>query len=320
LTACTGGGFTNLSVVKEEMKEAVGGVREAWACGQKEEDQYPGEVASVASVDSEAVRLRRLTSWGTIGTVETSYSEATLGTLQNNLDDDGRPIDPKLLEKMMSEKRQPKKKPTVKFEYPPISSVRECPRHNVEDLPMLFFTEEELDQIEDDRECTEIADDVEVVAVSSSVTIADSPASPSSSVEQSLQVAASSGSSSAATGTNKFSAHVPTPRMWSKRKGGGTYFSFSQSEEAKSPRSPKSSLLRPNDSPTGRGRAAQREDSSKPRRHAGTPRRGSQPDIVEEEEVAEGIAETPTKKDDPRLIQSVQIYLRERSTLKSPTK
>jgi hypothetical protein len=319
LTACTGGGLSNLSVVKEEMNQAVGGVRDAWACVQREDDdQYPDEGASIATVDSEAVRLRRLTSWGTIGTVDTSYSEATFGTLQNYMDDDGRPIDPKLVEKMMSEKRQKKKKPSVKFEYPPISSVRECPRHHVEDLPILFFTEEELDQIEDDRECTEIADDVEVVAVSSSLTIADSPASPSSSVEPRVEEAPSSDSSSPAKGTNKFSAHLPTPRMWSKRKGGGTYFSFSQSEEAKSLCSPKSALLSPKD--TSRGRAAQREDSSKPRRRACTPRRGAEPEIVEEEKVAEGIAETPMEKDDPRLIKSVQIYLRERSTFKSPTK
>jgi hypothetical protein len=331
LTACAGGGVVlpNLSQMKmavgearaawdvSDVKEAVGG---AMACGQSENDRdfrYPSSGASVASEDSEAMRVRRLTSWGTTGTVDTSYSEATIGMLdEHNFDDDGNLIDPKLLEKMMSEKRQSQtKKRTVKFDYPPISSVRECPRHNVEDLPMLFFTEEELYQIEDDRECTEIADDVEVVAVSSSVTAYDNPVSPSLSVEsskskQSSHTDPSSGSSSAPSPVNKFSAYNPTPRMWSKRKGGGNYFSFSQQEDSK-----KGSLLPPGDS--SRGRAAHRDDPDKPRRRTGTPRRGSEPDTSSSlEDVAEEIA----KKDDSRLIKSVQIYLRERSTApKSPS-
>jgi hypothetical protein len=329
LTACAGGGvLPNLSEMKiavgearaawevSDVKEAVGGVRDAMACGPRcgqsaydRDFRYPGPEASVASEDSEAMRLRRLTSWGTIGTVDTSYSEATLGMLEHNVDDDGNPIDPKLLEKMMtSEKRQSQRKRKVKFEYPPISSVRECPRHNVEDLPMLFFTEEELYEIEDDRECTEMTDDVEVVAVSSSITTYDNPVSPSLSAEsgkskQSSYSDPSSGSSSAPSALNKFSAYNPTPRKWSKRKGVGAYFSFSQQEDSK-----KDSLPPPDDS--NRGRATQRDDSSKPRRRAGTPRRGSEPVDTEEEDIAEGIA----KKEDHRLIKSVQIYLRERST------
>jgi hypothetical protein len=329
LTACAGGGLPNHSEVKiavgearaawdlSDAKVAVGEARAAMACGQRENDRdfhYPGPGASsLASEDSEAMRVRRLTSWGTIGTVDTSYSEATFGVLENNVDDDGNPIDPKLLEKMMSEKRQSQKKRTVKFEYPPISSVRECPRHHVEDLPMLFFTEEELYQIEDDRECTEIADDVEVVAVSSSVTY-DNPVSPSVSIE-SRKSKQSSGSSSVPSPSNKLSAHIPSPRMWSKRKGSGTYFSFSQQEDSKSSHSPKSSLPPPIDS--SRGRSAQPDDPSKPRRRASTPRRGSEPENGKEEDVTEGIE----KKDDSRLIKSVQIYLRERSTApKSPSK
>ena len=178
---------------------------------------------------------------------------------------------------------------------------------------MLFFTQEELFQIEDDRECTEIADDVEVVAVSSSITAYDNPVSPCLSAEsgkskQSSHTDPSSGSSSAPSPPNKFSAYNPTPRMWSKRKGVGGYFSFSQQEDSKTSGSPEGSLVPPNDS--SRGQAAQRDDPSKPRRRAGTPRRGSEPADAEEEDVPEKIA----KKDDPRLIKSVQIYLRERST------
>ena len=41
-------------------------------------------------------------------------------------------------------------------------------RPDPEDLPNLFFTEDELDQIEDDRYSTMSTDDVEIVAVSSS--------------------------------------------------------------------------------------------------------------------------------------------------------
>lgn len=339
LTACTGGGIPNLSEVKlaigqaraawdlSEVKEAVGGAgRAAVACSGQRKYKYDTDLhnpvssgASVdESIDSEAMQVRRLTSWGTIGTADTSYSEATLGMLEHSVDDDGNPIDKKLWEKMMSGKRQSQqRKRTVKFEYPPISSVRECPRHNLEDLPMLFFTEEELYQIEDDRECTEIADDVEVVAVSSSITTYDSPVSPSVSVEsakskQSFQSSPSSGTSPAASPPNKFTTHVPTPRMWSKRKG--TYFSFSQSEDPKSSRSHKNSVQQTSDS--YRGRAAQRDDSNNPRKRAGTPRRGAEPEPAEDEDVSDGIAKT----DEPRLIKSVQIYLRERSTNpKSPS-
>jgi hypothetical protein len=295
LSACTGG-VPNLSKVKQ----AVGDVRAAWACGQGDEQEYfpqyfphPTSGASITSLDEEDLRVRRLTSWGTIGTIDTSYSEATL--IPHQLDDDGNTIDPKILEKMMSEKRQSQRKRTVKFDYPPISSLRECPRHDPNDLPRLFFTEEELDQIEDDRENTEVADDIEVVAVSSSISF-DNPSSPSfassesGKSKQSLQKAPSVGG---------YASNVP--RVWSKRKGGGTYFSFSQSQDAKSTSS------KPDDS--NRGRTAQRNEPSKPRRRAGTPRRGAGPGIVEEREGSR-------KQEDQRLIKSVQIYLRERSTAK----
>jgi hypothetical protein len=86
-------------------------------------------------------------------------------------DDEGNAINPVLLEKAKRHREQRKKKKgrkrLVKFDYPPISSLRECPRADPADLPNLFFTEDELDQIEDDRFNTKTADDVEIVAISS---------------------------------------------------------------------------------------------------------------------------------------------------------
>jgi len=58
----------------------------------------------------------------------------------------------------------------VKFDYPPIKSLRQYTPPNPEDLPNLFFTEHELDQIEDDRYSTMSTDDIEIVAVSSKET------------------------------------------------------------------------------------------------------------------------------------------------------
>lgn len=61
---------------------------------------------------------------------------------------------------------QPKQR-VVQFQYPPISSVRQCPRIDPEEIPTLFYSEEELDMFEEDRKSTFAADDVEIVAISS---------------------------------------------------------------------------------------------------------------------------------------------------------
>jgi hypothetical protein len=87
-------------------------------------------------------------------------------------DDDGCLIDPALVEaalktKKKKKKRRGRRKKVVKFDYPPISSLRQYTRPAPEDLPKLFFTEHELDQIEDDRYSTMSTDDIEIVAVSS---------------------------------------------------------------------------------------------------------------------------------------------------------
>mmetsp|Transcript_44326 Transcript_44326/g.44965 ORF Transcript_44326/g.44965 Transcript_44326/m.44965 type:complete len:420 (+) Transcript_44326:307-1566(+) len=64
-------------------------------------------------------------------------------------------------------KGERRSKKVVKFDYPPIKSLRQYIRPDRADLPKLFFTEEELDQIEDDRYSTMSTDDIEIVAVSS---------------------------------------------------------------------------------------------------------------------------------------------------------
>ena len=89
-------------------------------------------------------------------------------------DDDGSLIDPALVEAALKKqeakkkkKRKGRRKRVVKFDYPPISSLRQYTRPDPEDLPNLFFTEDELDQIEDDRYSTMSTDDIEIVAVAS---------------------------------------------------------------------------------------------------------------------------------------------------------
>jgi len=58
-----------------------------------------------------------------------------------------------------------RRKRVVQFHYPPVSSLRQCPRTDPKDVPNLFYSPEELDQIEYDRDETAGADDVELVAV-----------------------------------------------------------------------------------------------------------------------------------------------------------
>lgn len=65
--------------------------------------------------------------------------------------------------------QNPKKKSAtpkkVHFQYPPITSLRLRPRTQEEEIGKLFFVEDELDQIEDDRIGTEATDDVETLVV-----------------------------------------------------------------------------------------------------------------------------------------------------------
>ncbi|KAL7580166.1 hypothetical protein ACA910_012919 [Epithemia clementina (nom. ined.)] len=106
--------------------------------------------------DDEREQLQRLTSWNTLETVGTSIT--------NGSEKENGPTMTRKRTRRQSEGR----KRIVQFDYPIISSLKECPRPDPRDLPNLYFTEEELGQIEDDRESTYTADDVEVVCVSSS--------------------------------------------------------------------------------------------------------------------------------------------------------
>lgn len=172
--------------VKEAMSKAVNGdlnnvANDIWkfAAGSKDDDD--NTVGSLDTLQEENNQLRRLGSWGTVNTAGTGGTADTgLNGLESsgptpdeihiNLeDDDGNIIHPVLLQKTQQarEKRTPRREKLVKFDYPPIKSLRQCPRPDPEDLPNLFFTEHELDQIEDDRYSTMSTDDIEIVAVSS---------------------------------------------------------------------------------------------------------------------------------------------------------
>lgn len=117
-----------------------------WDCGSPSKDHQRGDKygcgnwtttgdADDMSESSETAQLHRLASWGTYGT---------------------------------NEDKKKRKPASVQFAYPPISSLREVPRTDPEELESLFFTTEELDLYEQDRRQTTTVDDVEIVAVSTS--------------------------------------------------------------------------------------------------------------------------------------------------------
>lgn len=149
-----------------------------FAGGGRDSDE--NTVATFDTMQDETNQIRRLGSWGTVntcgsgGTNDTGFASCDTGQTPREInfvvaDDDGNMIDPVLFQKAQKtrEKRTSRRKKLVKFDYPPIKSLRQCPRPDPEDLPNLFFTEDELYQIEDDRYCTMSTDDIEIVAVSS---------------------------------------------------------------------------------------------------------------------------------------------------------
>lgn len=132
-------------------------------------DEDDNTVGTYDTLQEENNMIRRLGSWNTINTIETTGTLDTANVSGDARfeDDDGNMIDPKLLEKAQKarEKRRPRRKKIVKFDYPPVKSMKQFPRHDPENLPNLFFTEQELDQIECDRYSTMSTDDIEIVAV-----------------------------------------------------------------------------------------------------------------------------------------------------------
>jgi len=122
----------------------------------------------------------RMNSWETNGTFTTVGTSNT-----NEVKTDTLHVKPSDLSALKSEREmkhksmQQKEVPTdsitnisvkkrtkraVNFEYPPISSMKECPRITEEEKKKLFFSEEELDVYEQDRKQI-LCDDVEVIAV-----------------------------------------------------------------------------------------------------------------------------------------------------------
>ncbi len=173
--------------VKEAVSKAVQGdlnnaANDIWkfAAGAKDDDD--NTVGTLDTLQEENNQIRRLGSWGTVNTSgtgctnDTGFNSFETGQTPYEInidieDDDGNTIDPVLLQKAQQarEKRTPRREKLVKFDYPPIKSLRQCPRPDPRDLPALFFTEHELDQIEEDRYSTMSTDDIEIVAVSSKV-------------------------------------------------------------------------------------------------------------------------------------------------------
>ncbi len=133
--------------------------------------------------------MNRMNSWETNGTfntaatANTAYTMATTDTADNTFlsnmppensqtDDENlnaaqtqKPKQNRILTQPMKRKKKIKKRTkVVNFEYPPISSMKACPRVTEEERKKLFFTESELDDYERDR-TNNICDDVEIVAV-----------------------------------------------------------------------------------------------------------------------------------------------------------
>lgn len=210
------------------------------------------------SESTEGDQMRRLSSWGTYGTLES----VELNRDTRLFDDDGRPIDPIIMEKQREnrQKNSSTKPRLVKFAYPPVTSLKQCPRLDPEDIDHLFFTTQELDQYEEDRRQTNVVDDVEIVAVSTS--------SGSTDDEEELPP------------TNKFGRYIPSPTKH-KNKKNNTAASSNQHSNA----------------------AVESAPTKKPKRKP-VPSSPRSPHSV-----------SPNKgKDSRRLLKSVQIFLRERST------
>lgn len=262
--------------------------------------------------DEEEMQVRRLTSWATIGTngtIGTHTSEHGTRTVGNeNIDDFGNPIDPKILEMTITtrDKRISGRKRLVKFDYPPISQLRECPRADPSNLSKLFFTEEELDMYEHDRESTYNADDIEIVANSSSLSedeqdiLPDGSTTPSNS-EYQQRFGASNGSVTPQGAGAAFGNYVSTPRMWNKGSRTQTSSRPSALTAAASPTAIPQATFFEDQASSPRGRpSGDKTTAAKPKRRPTPGPHGRR------------------KREEPeRLLKSVQIFLRERSTCRN---
>jgi len=273
-----------VTALGEELGRVTGcSARQGFNCTSVPSEEDLATLGSESSQNSEEEMMQRLGSWSTFGTLATQDSiETNLDETTVLYDDDGNQISSVLLQKARRKREIAQAKASaqrsVKFEYPPVTSLRQCPRPEPEDMDQLYFTSEELDAYEDDRRSTKIVDDVEIVAVSSS----DSNEVPVPPATTKAQVASPSPSSRASMSPAKiisksFSRYVPTPR-------GGRLTSPGGGEE-KSP---------------NRWR---KHTPSLPRPH-----REFFDDAIENEN-----SETSTSPGHKPLLKSVQIFLRERS-------
>lgn len=243
------------------------------------------------SCSSEDDQLRRFGSWGTFGTLGTNESieSNAEASAKCRFDDDGNLIDPFLLEKAKQNRERFRVKTrAVKFAYPPISSLKQCPRIDPDDLDILFFSSEELNTYEHDRRSTGAADDVEIVAVSTSFSD-DAPPPPTAITASPQPSSASARSNSSLDWSHKsgLAKYIPSPK-YSRR-------ALAENQEA-------------------RGRASQTAVKSKRRGSPGPPKVNLQmKDLNARINEPESASDLGVHKE-KRLLKSVQIFLRARST------
>ena len=280
----------------EELGRVTGcSARQGFNCTSGPSEVDLATLSSESTQNSEEEMMHRLGSWSTFGTLATQDSiETNLDETTVLYDDDGHQISSVLLEKARRKREAARAKAsaqrTVKFEYPPVTSLRQCPRPEPEDMDQLYFTSEELDAYEDDRRTTKIVDDVEIVAVSSS----DSNEIPVPPPAPKAQVASPSpsrrGSMSPGRIISKsFSRYVPTP----SRARGATLADQDRGRL------------------TSPGTGGEDKSPHRWRKHTpGLPRPHRE---FFDESVKNENSETSSSPGHKPLVKSVQIFLRERS-------
>jgi hypothetical protein len=288
----------------------------------------------------EAMQIRRLTSWGTVGTYETLdsagyafhsayYKNNNVMATNNNHTPQGPPATTTttvehsvkhlhLHTKAQTTPTSPRKK-VVRFDYPPISSLRECPRTRPDQIGELFFTEHELEQIEDDRYCTISADDVEIVAISTSNTAeSDTNNSTNNKHSNNPKSPSSASNNSAELDATLFQNYVSTPAAAQNYKHNNN-LNHNQKKDSKKLWLRNFSfdeMVHPGRNNTN---TKQPQETFPPKNPSS--RRASRPSATLASSASMNTATSTESPSSPaanttgskRIIKSVQIYLRERS-------
>lgn len=110
---------------------------------------------SISNVDYEDEMLRRVTSWLS----REDYSQA--GTSNLSRGTLGDEFNESFIETPTSQIGRGRRR--VSFDYPPITSIRQRPRTTSRERKTLFFSEDELDEMDEDR--STLVDDVEVTVI-----------------------------------------------------------------------------------------------------------------------------------------------------------